>query len=299
MPDPIYKIAKWREVFETADSRRHKVLTWVSMPVDMNSNGFLEMFVEFGERAAAIYGAWCATVAVAASCNVRGVLATSAGQGLSPARMELLTRFPAALFDDLFRWASSDKVNWLQILTLDEFTRLAGSDTDSDTQKHGENGQTTGDWLRNDRRLVEKRATQPHLTQPNQTKPHPTSPHPTRWSGIEGLRDEVFGLGVEFEGGPLEWWEGQLKAFRRLSRSGEQSIPTGLVVALIGLSWASGDNDLLACVQERLRSGDVRSPKRYVEASVRRALEGTGVEVRDVIDIVTGLIRSLKNEVAA
>ena len=81
--DSVLRVAKWTTTFEIAESRRHRQLKWVSMPITHSSNGYARMVEQFGDRAPAIYGCWCALLKIAATCPVRGVLSTSSGAGLS------------------------------------------------------------------------------------------------------------------------------------------------------------------------------------------------------------------------
>lgn len=117
--EPVYRIAKWREVFEKSDAARIKTLEWVSMPVAFG-NGYHAMLDEFGDEAAAIYGAWCALVSVAARTPVRGVLATSHGKPYSIGRIARETHLPAQLFEKLIAWASSESVAWLEVVEPSE-----------------------------------------------------------------------------------------------------------------------------------------------------------------------------------
>lgn len=109
----VYEIARWRETFETADSRKHKSLQWVSMPIDRQSNGYQSMIDHFGDESPAIYGAWCALVSIAAGCHRRGVLATSKGEPISIHRIARMAHMPCDPFEKLFDWAVRDDVNWL------------------------------------------------------------------------------------------------------------------------------------------------------------------------------------------
>jgi len=108
-----YRIAKWNEVFERAESRKLKVLTWVAMPTGFTSNGYQLMLDEFGPEAPAIYGAWCALVSVAASCSDRGVLANGQGIPLKLSHIARMTGFPVSVFEKLTNWASRKEVGWL------------------------------------------------------------------------------------------------------------------------------------------------------------------------------------------
>lgn len=113
MENKVLSIAKWRKVFETSDSRRHKSLEWVSMPVSLGSNGYQTMLDDFEDDAPAIYGAWCALVAVAASCNVRGVLSNNRGEPMKISHIARKAGFPVEIMTKLIEWAQKPDVAWL------------------------------------------------------------------------------------------------------------------------------------------------------------------------------------------
>ncbi len=108
-----YRIRKWQETFETSDSRRFKTLAWVSLPVGFTSNGYHELITQFGDRAPEIYGAWCALLSVAAQAPVRGLLASSKGP-YSLRRVACETRMPERIFQELFDWAATPSVAWIE-----------------------------------------------------------------------------------------------------------------------------------------------------------------------------------------
>jgi hypothetical protein len=109
----VYEIAKWSEVFETSESRRHKSLSWVAMPIRLNSSGYQAMLDEFGDHAPAMYGAWCALVSFAAQQSTRGRLGNDQGKPVSSTMIARMTGFPSKLFDELFQWATRDDIQWL------------------------------------------------------------------------------------------------------------------------------------------------------------------------------------------
>lgn len=151
----IYRIAKWQAVFERAESRKLKLLTWISMPVSFTSYGYQSMLDEFEEDAAAVYGAWCALCAVAASCPVRGLLTNSKGQPLKVSHIARRTGFQSAVFEKLIGWASSVDVGWLELVDESEVARLLVENADfpsensdsgespDDAPKHQGNSPTT------------------------------------------------------------------------------------------------------------------------------------------------------------
>ena len=116
----VYKVAKWSETYETADSRKHKRLSWVSVPIAFYSNGYATMVEEFGDEAPAIYGAWIALVLIAAECSNRGVLCSSKGIPMTSNRMAMRSQFPASVFEKLIAWAESELVGWLERVPADD-----------------------------------------------------------------------------------------------------------------------------------------------------------------------------------
>ena len=108
----ILAVSRWREVFETAESRRHGSLNWISVPVTFNSTGLQKMLDDFEPiKAAALYGAWMALLKVAATAPDRGILAGHKGEPYTPGRLARLSGFAQSLFDELIPWCL--KVGWL------------------------------------------------------------------------------------------------------------------------------------------------------------------------------------------
>jgi len=70
--DSCYRIRGWDEDFENSRTRDIKVLTWVKLPIRLDSDGYTELLEH--EDGAAHFGAWCAIVKVAARCDPRGYL---------------------------------------------------------------------------------------------------------------------------------------------------------------------------------------------------------------------------------
>lgn len=161
----VYRIAKWNEIYETADSRRHKRLEWVSMPVGFNSNGYQSMLDEFGQEAAAVYGAWCALVSLAATAPERGLLATSKGEGWSPARIARMTYLSTEVFEKLIPWASSQPIGWLEVVTQ-PVVNQSSIDCQPVVNQSSTSQQTIDD--------------QPSIELPNLTLPNITIPNTTQ-----------------------------------------------------------------------------------------------------------------------
>ncbi|MFY7700492.1 MAG: hypothetical protein ACOVQH_09495 [Burkholderiaceae bacterium] len=110
----VYKIAKWSTLYENNESRKIKKLQWVPVPIGFDSSGYQALLDHFGERAPALYGTWIGLVAIAANCHDRGILRNSRGIPLTISHLARMTGFDAGLFSELFAWASSPEVGWLE-----------------------------------------------------------------------------------------------------------------------------------------------------------------------------------------
>jgi len=110
----VLAVSRWSEVFETAESRRHRSLLWISVPVSFNSTGLQRLLDEFdGIKAAALYGCWNALLKVAATAPTRGVLAGQKGEAYTPGRLARLSGFPQEIFEELIQWCL--RSGWLVI----------------------------------------------------------------------------------------------------------------------------------------------------------------------------------------
>lgn len=109
----VLQIAKWDEVFETAETRKYQRLRWVPLPVDLTSNGYESLLEDWGDDAPALYGAWCALLSVAATCPTRGILSTSRGKPIPTRHLARKTGFPEQIFEKLINWATMPEIGWL------------------------------------------------------------------------------------------------------------------------------------------------------------------------------------------
>ncbi|HMP79300.1 MAG TPA: hypothetical protein PKD54_07605, partial [Pirellulaceae bacterium] len=176
----VYRIAKWSEIFETADSRRHKALHWISVPIGFESNGFAKMIEDFGDDAPALYGAWIALAKIAATCPIRGILSTSRGDGLTVGRLSFLSHFPRSCFEKLIDWASQESVCWLEKMAVEEVEQLLIEQQSSSNQSPNE----LPDQTRQDQ-------TKPNLTQPD------NPPTPQGESSVVGRRLDLSAVDQE------------------------------------------------------------------------------------------------------
>jgi len=127
---------------------------------------------EFGEDAPAIYGAWCALVAVAATCSTRGVLSNSKGEPMKLSHIARKTGFPKEIFERLFEWATRENVGWLTPVPR----QSPGNPPARDRQSPGEGSAIASENPAGSLHNI----TEPNITEPNITEPNITEPNITK-----------------------------------------------------------------------------------------------------------------------
>lgn len=284
----VLRISKWSEVFERAESRKIKQLSWIALPVSFSSTGYQSLLDEFGDQAPAIYGAWCALCSVAASCTFRGVLATSRGIPLRVSHIARTTGFDVGLFERLMAWAIRDEIGWLTVVSEIELAQLLDNGNEKTNENAGldvPSGESPD--MPGDRRGIPC-TTRQDLTRHNQTKqditqPDKTGPAPGASRGsIDGDDDLV------------DRWKNATKIFLDLvleiaarfhrlpdrirNRPGQEiDKPFILQMAWIGAEFDRGPVDSIC---DRLASGEISKPKNYAESILRKLCAQHGYEWR-------------------
>jgi len=277
----VYRIAKWDEVFERAESRKLKTLTWVSVPTSFTSNGYQCMLDEFQDTAPAIYGAWCALVAIAASCTVRGTLCNSRGVPLPTTHLARISGFPKPIFDQMIEWASRPDIGWLVPSSKAEIVeKLRENDTSGD--RRGIVGGSSGEFP-------------DYQTRPDQTGPDITQPNPTQPDrGRPGSLVVVGGVAVGSDCRTLT--EAELMAIPNDSvdalgaRLKEPLIGVGLDARAIGrlarVVIAAAVRSAVLEAAKSMRSPSVRSPKRYWEAAIKKIFAEAGIDYTESLKVL-------------
>ena len=268
---PVYQISKWKDVFEKAESRKLKHLTWVSMPTGFRSNGFHMLLDEFGDDAPAIYGAWCALVSYAAACTVRGILCTSKGKPEGIGKIARTTGFAAELFERLFEWAVRDDVEWMEILSDDEVTLALGESADFPRENT-----SSGECSANPPASQENPpTTRPNQTQPNRTKHNPTSPNQTQ---------PVLAADGRWLGADEKFWGLVCDAGGRLSKASPKLDPE-----LVWRSCWVACHFKSPCIDdaiEKLRRREVNRPPAYINAIMRGLCDDNGWKWTDLQQMI-------------
>lgn len=121
----VYRIAKWTETFERAETRKLKTLHWVSMPLSFNTAGFHAMVDHFGDEFVAAMGTWDLLVRFVAQCECdrRGILADRRGNPLTLAHISRVTCAPVEWLRRVIEWAATPEVGWIETIDSEELNQ--------------------------------------------------------------------------------------------------------------------------------------------------------------------------------
>lgn len=112
MSDVVYEVARWAEVFETAESRKLKHLTWIAERCDFDSTGWQAGLEEFGPvEWPRVYGNWMILLRVAAKGKIRGRLSGDKGEAWTAFRIARPSGCDSVGINDAFNFAV--KIGWL------------------------------------------------------------------------------------------------------------------------------------------------------------------------------------------
>jgi len=258
-PQPVYRIAKWAETFERAESRKLKQLTWIAMPVGFTSTGYQSLLEEFEDRAAAIYGAWCALCAYAATCHVRGTLGNSRGIPLKLSHVARITGLSESVFVDLVAWASRTDIGWLECVPAAELSRgLAEQQENTSVSASSGESPDAPPTLREN-----PPSTRPDLTVPDKTIPDKDiSRRSIDWSSATGeFLERVVSLANDMS---QMLQRGQLRGMDRDS--------------IWRMAWVACEFDRPGFLDalSRIRTQDISKPKGYLGAVMLRMCQSQG-----------------------
>lgn len=254
--DQILKIAKWQDVFERAESRKLKTLSWVAIPTSFSSNGYQLLLDEFGDEAPAIYGAWCVLVAYAASCTVRGTLATSKGMPVKVGHIARTTGFGSTVFQKLINWAVQDSVAWLIPAQPHEIPKNNEENCNS-----AESPEASGEIPVHTDRQDRQDKTRHNTTTTDQTGP----------PGGQSVGQSSVEVVIE----KFDLEQAKLLA-NKLLRYHESALGTETIwqVACVASLF---DEAIVTDLVGALKRDSIRSPSKYVRGVIRRACEERGL----------------------
>src|ERR1700761_5016602 len=121
----LYKIRDWNEKYENNRTRELKKLDWLPIPNKQDGDGYTLVMEQ--PDGAAIFGAFIACAQIASRCDPRGTLLRDCKKPHDSASLSRMSRFPAEVIERMLTVASSNEVNWLEIIALENtFENPAG-----------------------------------------------------------------------------------------------------------------------------------------------------------------------------
>jgi hypothetical protein len=117
---PLYRVRDWDDIYEHRDQRNVKNMKWVSMPVQLDGDGYT-LLMEQGERGSAMFGAFMALVQLGTKCVPRGTFWRRAGEPHSPASIARITRHSVKLVEDMLDFCSK-QTKWIDVGVYNETT---------------------------------------------------------------------------------------------------------------------------------------------------------------------------------
>jgi len=96
--DMTIEIVDWDKHYENNRTRELKKMQWVPMPIRHDGAGYRQLIDH--PNGAAHFGAWCALIEVAASCDVRGTLSRNSATPLSEADLARMTGIPEKIWKE-------------------------------------------------------------------------------------------------------------------------------------------------------------------------------------------------------
>jgi len=108
-----YQIKDWDELFEIAQSRRYKRLTWVALPNKHDGAGYRR--IARHQKCCEIFTAWILILQVASKQEKRGLLVNGDGT-ITAEDLADKTGYPEKIFVLAFEVLSDPKIGWLEKL---------------------------------------------------------------------------------------------------------------------------------------------------------------------------------------
>ena len=125
-----YRVRGWNDNFEGAKSRTYNNKTTCQMP---SKHGLGYRRLVRRKNGPALFGAWCALIQILSRHNKErdGYCTDTGRQDGKPytaSDLELLTDIPEKVFEELLQVASSQDVDWLDVITTTDTTRIPDGD---------------------------------------------------------------------------------------------------------------------------------------------------------------------------
>ena len=145
---PLYRVKDWEALYENAQSKKVKNISWVPMRNTHDGKGYRRVAAH--PDACEIMTAFVLILQVASRCATRGLLASSSGVPLDSEDLAFKTGFPQAIFDKAFEVLTATKIGWLEVVkgkhassTLPAASSTAGQDGATGNRTEGKGREET------------------------------------------------------------------------------------------------------------------------------------------------------------
>lgn len=118
----VIRVVDWAANFENNRTRDMKNMSWVPVPAKQGS-GYCALMAK--KDGAALYGAWCAILLLAAGCPVRGTLTRGAGLPHDAQSIAAQTRMPKRLIESALCVLMDAEVGWIECVETAEAPQFA------------------------------------------------------------------------------------------------------------------------------------------------------------------------------
>lgn len=106
-----YRIKNWHALYEKAQTRRCKTMSWVAVPNRHDGSGYRRIAEH--ERNCELFCAWCLILQVASRMPHRGLLVKD-GRALTESDLAYMTGFPKEIFTLAFTVLVDSEIGWLE-----------------------------------------------------------------------------------------------------------------------------------------------------------------------------------------
>ena len=112
----IYRIRNWDELYEKAQTRRCKSMSWVAIPNRHDGSGYRRIAEH--ECNCELFTAWILMLEVASKMPQRGLLVKD-GRALTETDLAYMTGFPKEIFTVAFTVLVDGEIGWLERIAGD------------------------------------------------------------------------------------------------------------------------------------------------------------------------------------
>ena len=278
----MMRIAKWDDVFEDSKSRKLVNLKYLQMPLDLNSNGYINLMAHGAEGMAA-YGVFMAVCQLAGARRMehRGKVCRSDGSPLTAKQLASHLRMDIDNLSAALDLLKNPDVGWL--IDDDGGPEPTPSATDPPPVSQDLPPKQT-----NQVNKVKTTNQQTAARRVDGGSAVEASSESSQSVGQSSIFDQLWDID------PMKV-DRDCKRFREISGVGKSRIPEQIVIELCFLSrWQ--DNEMFRGIAHKIRDPDVPKKKAYVSGAIRNRCKDLGVDDREFRDAVAAVVLAVTSK---